>query len=246
MRSNTYVGGACRAVKWRPMHALNLRRTFAGALASALIAVAMLAAASPATADAVPATRQRAPDAQRGAALYAPCAACHGADGAGVPAGTTPRIAGQHYSVLLKQLADFRTGRRQDFRMSERADRHHLADLRDLEDLAAYVHALPAGGAPGMGDGSRTTVGARIFGRQCAACHRADGSGDAGRAVPRLAGQHYSYLVRQMYDAVDRRRINLDETHRSQLAPLSFDEVRGIADYLSRIGLAPPRTPAGG
>jgi cytochrome c553 len=224
------------------MHALNSRRTLAGALA----ALAMLAAGHLATADAVPATRNRPPDPQRGAVLYAPCAACHGADGAGVPAGSTPRIAGQHYSVLLKQLSDFRTGRRQDFRMSERADQHHLADSRDLEDLAAYVHGLPAGGTPGMGDGSRATVGARIFGRQCASCHRADGSGDEQRVVPRLAGQHYSYLVRQMYDVVDRRRTNLDKVHTDKLAPLNYDEVRGIADYLSRIGLASPRAPAGG
>ena len=44
------------------------------------------------------------PDADTGARLYAQCAACHGADGAGSSEGSTPRIAGQHYSVLLKQL----------------------------------------------------------------------------------------------------------------------------------------------
>ena len=43
---------------------------------------------------------------------------------------STPRIAGQHYSVLLKQLVDFRHGKRWDFRMEERADQHHLPSRR--------------------------------------------------------------------------------------------------------------------
>jgi cytochrome c553 len=176
-----------------------------------------------------------AADDDAGARLYAQCAACHGADGAGTAEGATPRIAGQLYSVLLKQLRDFRGGRRPNFRMGELADRHHLPLEQDVAAVALYVSRMPAAGAHGVGDGSRATAGALLFRARCASCHGADGRGDGARAVPRLAGQHYGYLVRQMYDAVDGRRPTLVEVHQSKVAPLDFDQVRGIADYLSRI-----------
>jgi cytochrome c553 len=175
------------------------------------------------------------PDLQRGAQLFGQCAACHGADGGGTREGSTPRIAGQHASVLLAQLRAFRSQRRTDFRMGELADRHHLATSRDLADVAAYASRLQPASPPGTADGTRTTAGALLFGARCAACHGADGRGNAGRAVPRLAGQHYGYLVRQMYDAVDGRRQPLVEVHANRIAPLNFDQVRGIADYLSRV-----------
>jgi len=38
-----------------------------------------------------------------------------------------------------------------------------------------------------------------------------------------------------MYDAVDGRRPTLAEVHQRKVTPLDFDQVRGIADYLSRI-----------
>jgi hypothetical protein len=38
-----------------------------------------------------------------------------------------------------------------------------------------------------------------------------------------------------MYDAVDRRRPTLQAVHPRKIAPLDFEEVRAVADYLSRI-----------
>ena len=177
-----------------------------------------------------------APDPARGVTLFEQCASCHGADGNGTPDGSFPRIAGQHYSVLLKQLVDFRHGKRWDFRMEEFADRHHLTDTQEVVDVAAFVTQLERGAKRGIGDGSHASEGALIFGARCASCHHADGSGEAARAVPRLAGQHYSYLVRQMYDAVDGRRPTLDRVHAKKIEPLDFQQVRAVADYLSRIG----------
>lgn len=209
---------------------------------SAGLAIAMLLMAFDAAGrdELAQAMRSKA-DATRGAALYVQCSGCHGVDGAGVAEGSTPRIAGQHLPVLLKQLVDFRSGRRRDFRMEDLADRHHLAGPQDIADVAAHVNGLDAGGVRGVGDGTRATAGALIFGARCASCHGADGRGNAARLVPRLAGQHYGYLVRQMYDAVDQRRPTLVEVHARRIEPLDYDQVRGIADYLSRIG---PPTPS--
>jgi cytochrome c553 len=186
----------------------------------------------------------RKPDLEHGAALFAQCTRCHGGGGAGTTDGAVPRIAGQHFPVLVKQLVDFRNGRRRDFRMEDLAQHQHLRDAQDIADVAAYVNGLDSGGTPGTGDGSRSTAGALLFGARCASCHGADGRGNAATAVPRLAGQHYGYLVRQMYDAVDQRRSTLVEIHASKIEPLDYDQVRGIADYLSRIVPPPvPRSP---
>ena len=63
---------------------------------------------------AVPASAAGPPavDAGRGEALYATCAACHGASGMGQPDGPAPVLAAQHASVLSRQLADYRDGAR--------------------------------------------------------------------------------------------------------------------------------------
>jgi cytochrome c553 len=59
--------------------------------------------------------------------------------------------------------------------------------------------------------------------------------------VPHLAGQHYGYLMRQMYDAVDGRRPAMPRVHPRKIAPFDFEEVRAVADYLSRIEWDAPR-----
>ena len=56
--------------------------------------------------------------------LFAQCASCHGPDGGGKTDGSMPRIAGQHYRVLAKQIVDFRHGKRWDFRMEGVATSH--------------------------------------------------------------------------------------------------------------------------
>ena len=175
------------------------------------------------------------PNLEHGSELFTQCVSCHGGKGGGQQNGNTPRIAGQHNSVLLKQLVDFRHGKRWDFRMEEHADQHHLETPQDIADVAAYVAQLDAGRVRGMGDGNYAAEGAKIFGARCASCHGPSGAGDAQEAVPRLAGQHYGYLVRQMYDAVDNRRPTLQEVHPKKIESLDFEQVRAVADYLSRI-----------
>jgi cytochrome c553 len=201
---------------------------------SALILSLGLAMGATATCRGAELIRKYIPDPKHGAQLFEQCRACHGDDGEGTVEGSIPRIAGQHYSVLFKQLRDFHSGRRWNMRM-ELSERHALAGEQDLADVALYVSQLPPAGARGTGDATRATAGALLFGARCASCHGADGRGDAKRAIPRLAGQHYGYLVRQMYDAVDGRRPTLVEVHQRKIEPLDFDQVRGIADYLSRI-----------
>jgi cytochrome c553 len=179
------------------------------------------------------------PDQVHGAQLFEQCIACHGADGGGDANGSTPRIADQHYRVLAKELVDFRYGKRWDFRMESMADRHHLAGAQDIADVSAYVSQLAQPGARGVGGGEFVAEGRRIFEQECQSCHGAEAQGDAERGVPRLGGQHYGYLMRQMYDAVDGRRPALPRLHSQRIAPLDFEQVRAVSDFLARVGWNP-------
>src|SRR3954466_4121209 len=110
---------------------------------------ALCAAATPGARDLTQATKAK-PDLEHGSRLFTQCVSCHGTQGAGLESGETPRIAGQHQTVLLKQLVDFRHGRRWDFRMEEQAKDHHLKTPQDIADVAAFVAQLDGGSSRGI------------------------------------------------------------------------------------------------
>ena len=177
------------------------------------------------------------PDASHGAKVFEQCVACHGPDGGGEVSGSVPRIAGQHYRVLARQIVDFRHGKRWDFRMEGVATSHTvMPELSDITDVAWYVSTLERDGARGVGNGQNVDKGAAIYGAQCASCHGAQAEGNDAKQIPRLSGQHAAYLARQIYDAVDGRRPPLSKTHGKRFAPLTFEEVLGLTDYLARLG----------
>src|SRR5262249_32192183 len=139
------------------------------------------------------------PNLEQGAELFRNCAVCHGPQGGGTRDGGVPRIAGQHISVLVKQLVDYRHSRRWDIRMEHFAGKHLLADPQALADVIAYIHQLHPEAAPGIGDGELAPHGANVYGRLCESCHGELAEGNAKQMVPRIAGQHYDYLMRQIY-----------------------------------------------
>ncbi len=176
------------------------------------------------------------PNLDRGAELFRTCLVCHGPSGAGVPDGTVPRIAGQHFSVIVGQLVDYRHDKRWDPRMEHFADSHHLSDAQALADVAAYVSQLQTQPQDtlGVGSGEFTSQGAQVYGRACASCHGGDAEGNAREGIPQLAGQHYEYLRRQIYDAVDGRRPNFSASHIRLMATLDHDAIAAVCDFLSR------------
>jgi cytochrome c553 len=223
--------------------------------ARAAVAIGLLALGSSAAVQALSTVqeelaevRRSTPNIEHGAELFDTCAACHGPDGGGTRDGQVPRIGGQHASVLWKQLVDYRHDRRWDLRMEHFADRHHLGDAQAIADVTAYIHELEPHDPVGQGNGKRLETGAAQYAQLCRTCHGAAADGDAGRAIPKIAGQHYEYLRRQFYDAVDGRRPNFSPAHIRLLARLDHDDIEAVADYLSRLpGNAPqPRTGAGG
>jgi cytochrome c553 len=174
------------------------------------------------------------PDPGHGAVLFEMCASCHGPEGQGLPDGSTPRIAGQHFRVLVKQLVDFRYGKRWDFRMEQRAN-SHLGAFQDIADVASYLSGQPRKNSTDADGGDDLGQGARLYEVNCASCHGARGEGDDEEVVPVLAGQHPVYLLRQMYDSVDGRRPSLAQLHSKRIKPLEFEQLRAIANFLSRV-----------
>ncbi|MGC4029625.1 MAG: c-type cytochrome [Steroidobacteraceae bacterium] len=175
------------------------------------------------------------PDLARGAELFRVCVACHGPGGGGTPEGDVPAIAGQHARVIVRQLVDYRHADRWDVRMEEVAGTHNLRQLRDLADVAGWVSRLPVERAPGLGDGSNASAGRTAYQASCAGCHGADGEGNGALLVPRVAGQHYRYLLRQLHDTLEGRRPNMPPPHADLLVGMDVNELTGLADYLSRL-----------
>ena len=215
-------------------------------LIPALLLFPMVAfAASPARQEYLDAMAAK-PDEVHGRELFEHCAACHGPLADGTTEGATPRIAGQHFRVLVTQLIDFRYGKRWDFRMEGVAtDLHILTEAQDIADVASFVSHLDRGGARGIGDGTQVERGAALYVSKCVSCHGINGEGDGQKGIPRIGGQDAGYLMRQIYDAVDGRRPPLSDTHRKRFARLDFDDVRGLSDFLSRAGWdgPPPHAP---
>jgi cytochrome c553 len=210
-----------------------MKMFFAGALLFALVPCAGVAAL-PALAEYQTALRA-VPDYEHGAALFAQCVSCHGSEGQGLPDGSTPRIAGQNFHVIVKQLVDFRYGKRWDFRMEQRANQH-LGGFQDIADVAMYLSAQPRKSDGGPVRSDALAKGASLYASNCASCHGEQAEGDDDAAVPMLAGQHPAYLLRQMYDAVDGRRPTLARLHAQRIKPLNFEQLHAVADFLSQTG----------
>jgi cytochrome c553 len=184
-------------------------------------------------------------DAEAGRALYQTCAVCHLPDAGGRADGTFPRLAGQHRSVIVRQLIDIREGRRANPIMQPHA--RELLDAQEIADVASYVASLPVPPtAPGRGPGNDLEGGAELYQRDCVGCHGARGEGDAQRAIPALAGQHYAYLLREIRAVAAGRRGNRDAHMEHPIRDYSDAELRAVVDYASRLaggnGEPPPPT----
>jgi cytochrome c553 len=206
-------------------------------LVSLLTAVALAASMFSATAaeEAAPASAAAKPDLVKGEASFtAVCAACHGADGnSGIPA--NPKLAQQHPQYLVKQLQEFKSGKRNNAIMKGFAGT--LSD-EDMRNIAYWVTTKKAklGFAK---DKELVTLGERIYrggiaDRQiaaCAGCHSPNGAGIPAQ-YPRLGGQHADYVAAQLTSFRDGVRNN--SLQMTQVAAkLNDREIKAVADYVA-------------
>jgi cytochrome c553 len=150
--------------------------------------------------------------------------------------GAIPNLAGQQRRYLEKQLAVFRSGARVDPAMQVVAAHSSIGNQHDVDALAHYLADLDPNPKPVTGSGEHLRVGQELYTHICAACHGADGRGQAGNRVPRIAGQHYPYLRRQIESAAGLHKELAPPEMTSALRSMRPSEKDALADYISRLG----------
>jgi cytochrome c553 len=188
-----------------------------------------LFAVSASAAEAKPAFK---PDLAKGQALSATCQACHTADGSrGSPA--NPIIAGQHPEYLVKQLTEFKSGKRKNAVM---AGMVAALSEEDMKHLAAFYASKSAktGFAKvkaTVGQGEQIWRGGVVSKAvpACAGCHSPNGAGMPSQ-YPRIAGQHADYTEAQLLAFRSGARGNNAQMS-AIAAKMSDAEIKAVADY---------------
>lgn len=179
-------------------------------------------------------------DVARGENAFVICQGCHRVGALGRTDGSYPRLAGQHASVLIKQLTDVRSGRRGNPKMLPFAD-HQVLSVQDIADIATYLQALPVPENQGKGDGFELARGSRIYAADCAVCHGVRGEGSAEMFYPRVSGQHYRYLLREGIRIRAGGRRNAHPEMAAAIRKYSTEEITAVSDYMSRLPVTPGR-----
>ncbi len=174
------------------------------------------------------------PDLAKGEASFAACAACHGADGNSAIT-TNPKLAHQHPEYLVKQLQEFKSGKRANAVMSGMAA---TLSEDDMKNVAAWLTTKE----PKHGfakDKELVALGEKIYkggiaDRQiaaCAGCHSPTGAGIPSQ-YPRLSGQHQDYTVTQLQNfRVGVRNNSVQMT--MVAAKLNDKEIQAVSDYIA-------------
>ena len=169
---------------------------------------------------------------------YAPCVVCHQLSAWGSQDGNIPNLAGQQRRYLQTQLAQFASGARAETAMQIVAAHPKPAEHSDFAAVATYLSALRWNPTPVTGPGEHLQVGQEIYMHICAACHGADGRGQPGNRAPRIAGQHYPYLRRQIEEAARWHRDLAPPEMTRALRGMLESEKDALADYVSRLALS--------
>lgn len=197
--------------------------------------VTYFGAAALATASLVAHGQTAQPDLTKGAATYGQvCVACHAADGnSSIP--VNPKLAQQHPEYLVKQLREFKSGKRENAVMVGFASTLSDEDMRNVSYWLASQKATPGTAS----DKTLVTLGERIYRggiadkqvAACMGCHGPKGSGIPAQN-PRLSGQHAEYTVAQMVSFRDGARKN--SLQMAQVASkLNDREIKAVSDYIA-------------
>lgn len=189
------------------------------------------------------------------------CMACHGVDGKGLAEAGYPRLAGLPEKYLLKQLGDFRAGKRVNPTMQP------VAQALGEDEMAAVAKAYAARPAvqieagpverPAPGTGAWIAVKG-LWDRnvpECILCHGPSGVG-VGDAFPPLAGQSAQYIESQLKAWQGTPAVEADGKTKAVeatlptrsndpnglmqhiAAALTDDEVKAVAEYFASLGEA--------
>ena len=200
-----------------------------------ILFTSLLLAASATFAAEAEATAAAKPDLAKGEATATNvCSACHTRDGSrGSPA--NPIIQGQHPEYLVKQLTEFKSGKRANAIMSGMAATLGEADMKNV---AAFYAGKTA--KPGFAKNKElVALGEKIYRGgiadrmipACAGCHSPTGAGIPAQ-YPRLAGQHADYTEAQLI--AFRGGVRKNSLPMAGVAAKMNDrEIKAVADYVA-------------
>jgi len=101
------------------------------------------------------------PDIDNGREVYRLCAVCHMPEGWGTENGYYPQLAGQHFTVIIKQLADILARNRDTPTMFPFTLLQNLQP-QEFADVAAYLSRLPMTRNNGLGPGMDLDHGRKL------------------------------------------------------------------------------------
>ncbi|NBQ92048.1 MAG: cytochrome c4 [Betaproteobacteria bacterium] len=213
----------------KALNSLLTARTATVLLSAGSAALLCMGAALAATPAASP-----APDLAKGQATAAVCSACHTIDGSrGSPA--NPILAGQHPEYLVKQLQEFKAGKRKNAIMAGFAATLSEDDMRNVAAFYASKQAKPGAAK----DKDLAALGEKIYRGgiadrnipACAGCHSPTGAGIPAQ-YPRVGGQHGDYTEAQLLAFRSGARGN--STQMMQIAAKMNDrEIKAVSDYIN-------------
>jgi cytochrome c553 len=199
---------------------LMMLKTFAGALLFRVASAFWAAGAAAQTAAPTNAEPAKA----------AVCATCHGPNGNSTQP-ETPSLAGQTNRYLYLQLRDFQEGRRSNALMTPMAAGLTREETHELANWYAQQKLQPL---PFKVDSERAKLGkAKADETLCTMCHLGGFLGQ--NEIPRIAGQHHDYVVKQLGDFKARRRTNDAGNMTSVSRTLSDEDIENLAHYLASL-----------
>jgi cytochrome c553 len=168
------------------------------------------------------------------ASFGAVCAACHAPDGNSLIA-VNPKLAQQHPQYLVKQLAEFKAGKRENAVMNGMAAALSDDDMKNISYWLASKKATPGAAK----EKELVLLGEKIYrggiaDRQipaCAGCHSPNGAGIPAM-YPRLSGQYAEYAAAQLTafrDGVRKNSLQMTQI----AAKLNDREIKAVSDYIA-------------
>ena len=162
------------------------------------------------------------------------CVACHAADGNSmIPA--NPKLAQQHPEYLVKQLQEFKSGKRANAVMAGFAAMLSDDDMRNISYWLAKQQAKPGAAT----DEELVALGERIYRGgiaernvpACAGCHSPNGAGIPSQ-FPRLGGQHAEYTATQLRTFRSGERAN-NAVMMGVASRMNDKEIAAVSDYIA-------------
>ncbi len=180
-----------------------------------------------------------------GIAVYEVCSACHTTEGWGTKDGTFPQLAGQHDTVIIKQLADIRAGIRDNPTMYPFALPKEIKNAAPevgggpyaIAVVANYIANLPMNPDNGKAPAGEADLkrGEKLFKENCVRCHGEHGEGSEMKFYPKIQGQHYLYMLRQFEWIRDGKRRNANPDMVKQIKNFTDQDMKDVIGYVASI-----------